>query len=548
VTLKVPGKHRLFAAIAFAGVFAALGTTAYALDSSLDPTFDGPAGNGNGKFSLPITAGNTNDTASDVAIQADGKIVVGGSTDVIIGPGRDDDFAIARFNTNGTLDASFGGDGVVTTKVAGDQDDFVSALAIQGDGKIVVAGGADMDASSAFDFDFAIARYNTDGTLDTDADTDPGVHLDNDGIFTTAVGSATNSDDEAADLALQPLNGKIVAGGLSEQTTGGFDFALVRLNAADGSLDAGFDGDAAMPGFPGDGKVTTDFAAGDDNTTAIAIQSDDKIVLAGEVDINPGGGGEHDFGLARYNEAGGTLDTGFDTDGKVTTGFTGADAPFDLAIQPGDGKLVAVGHNGLQDFALARYNASDGSLDAGFDGNAAMPGFPGNGKVTTPFNGAFALGVAIQADGKIVAAGREDVDPTASSDFDFALTRYNGANGALDPAFAGDGILTDSLAPAPSPDLFTDVAIGPGGRILAVGSSTITGNANDWALARYGFNPPPIVTPPIVTPPIVTPSTVSPPATTFNLAAAIKRCKKKFPKGKKRKRCIRRAKRHAAAT
>jgi len=277
--------------------------------------------------------------------------------------------------------------------------------------------------------------------------------------------------------------------------------------------------------------VTTDFATGDDSANGISIQSDNKIVLAGEVDTNPGGGGELDFGLARYNEADGTLDEGFDTDGKLTTAFTGADTAFGLAIQPGDGKLVAVGQNGAGDFALARYNAADGSLDPGFDGNAAMPGFPGNGKVTTPLDRALAVGVAIQPDGKIVAVGREDVDPLGTGDFDFALTRYDGADGALDPTFAGDGILTDSLAPAPSPELFRDVAIDGNGRIFAVGSSTIPGNANDWALARYGFEPA-IVTPPA--PPLVT----TPSTATVDLAAAVRRCKKKCAKGPKRKKCI----------
>jgi uncharacterized delta-60 repeat protein len=513
-----------------------LAAAVYALDGVPDATFDGPGGSGNGKFSLPITAGNTSDNANDVAIQADGKIVVGGETDAIVGTGTDDDFAIARFNTDGTLDTGFGGDGIVITKVAGDQDDYVAGVAIQGDGKIVAGGAADMDATATQNFDFAIARYHSDGTLDTNADADPGIHLDTDGILTTPMGSATNGDDEAFDLALQPLNGKIVAGGTAEQTGATFDFGLIRLNAADGSLDGGFDGD---------GKLTTDFATGDDSGNAIAIQPDNKIVFAGEVDSDPTANTERDFGLARYQEANGALDTDsdgdplthLDTDGKVTTGFLGADTAFGLAIQSADGKLVAVGDNGAGDFALARYNPADGSLDAGFDGDAAMPGFPGNGKVTTPFDHAFAVAVAIQADGKIVAVGREDVDPSASSNYDFALTRYTGADGALDPTFAGDGILIDSLAPAPGPDLFRDVAIDGSGRILAVGDSTIPGNANDWGLARYGPEPP-ISTPP---PAATTPAT-------FDLAAAIKRCKKKFPKGKKRKKCIKRAKQRAAAT
>jgi uncharacterized delta-60 repeat protein len=526
MSLRAPGRRRLAATIAFAIVLGAA-TTAYALDSDLDPTFDGPGGTGNGKFSLPITAGATNDNASDVAIQADGKIVVVGDTDSLVGLGTDDDLALVRFNVDGTLDAGFGGgDGIVITKVAGDQDDFASGVAIQGDGKIVVAGAADVDPDPGTDnFDFAIARYNVDGSLDTDQDADAGVYLDTDGIVTTSVGSAANADDEAFQVAIQ-ADGKIVASGPAEQSGGEFDFGLVRLNPADGSLDSSFDGDATMPGYPGNGKVTTDFVGDSENANAIAIQSDNKIVLAGDVDTDPGAGAAIDFGLARYNEADGTLDTGFGGDGRVTTDFTGLDFAYGLAIQPSDGKLVAVGANGTTgDVALARYLPADGSPDNAFDGD---------GKVTTPLDSAWAVGVAIQADGKIVTAGRADVDPTVSFNYDFAVIRY-GTDGALDPGFAGDGILTDSLAPAPGIESFFDAAIDGSGRLVAVGSAQISGNLNDWALARYGYNAPPPAGAPALVP-------------TFDLAAAIKRCKKKFPKGHKRKRCIRRAKQRAAAT
>jgi uncharacterized delta-60 repeat protein len=479
--------------------FAAVTVVTLALSSGLalglgaqpDPTFDGPGGAGNGKFSLPITSGNTTDGASDMVIQPNGKIVVVGSTDTVVGAGSDNDSAIARFDPDGTLDTTFGGgDGIVTTKVGGIQDDYAGAVAIQADGKIVTAGAADTDATATENYDFAIARYNTDGSLDTNADSDPGTHLDTDGIFTTPVGSATNADDEAFNVAVQPLNGKIVATGIAEQTGGGFDIALVRLNGNNGSLDTGFDGDAAMPAFPGNGKVTTDFAGADDGGNAIAIQADHKIVVAGEA----GTGAGSDFALARYNEASGTLDTGFDGDGKVTTTFSTLGRAFEVAIQPTDGKLVAVGNTGSSSlgFALARYSAADGSLDTGFDGDATMPGFPGNGKVTTSFGpgqGSILAGlsVAIQADGRVVAAGRTDVDPTGANNFDFALARYNGANGTLDTTFAGDGTLTDSLAPAAGGDIFDSVAIDGSGRIVAAGDANIGATGNDWALARYGL-------------------------------------------------------------
>src|SRR5262249_51395919 len=172
---------------------------------------------------------------------------------------------------------------------------------------------------------------------------------------------------------------------------GGSNFAVARYNA-DGTLDTT---------FSFDGKVTTDFG-GDDRAFSVAIQADGKIVVAGASLTNPG----DDFALARYNPDG-SLDAGFGTGGKVTTAFgSGLDHANACTIQA-DGKIVAVGADG-GDFALARYN-SDGSLDGTFGTG---------GKVTTDFGGQLeeAFGVAMQADGKIVAAG--------AAAGGFALARY----------------------------------------------------------------------------------------------------------------------------
>lgn len=478
------------ASIASASLIAALsglGGVALGFGGELDPGFDGPGGDGNGSFNVQITAGNTGDSVTAAAIQPDGRIVVVGLTDSLVGAGSDTDFALARFNSDGTLDTSFGGDGIVTTKVAGDQDDYASGVAFQDDGKIVVAGAADTDPTATENFDFAMARYHPSGVLDTNADSDPGTHLDSDGIFTTGVGSAANGGDEATDVAVQPLNGKIVLAGYAEQAGADVDFGLVRINPVDGSLDTGFDGDATMPGFPGEGKVTTHFSGTQDQAFAIEIQSDARIVVAGADGA--------DVALARYNASDGTLDTTFDGDGRVTTSFTAADRAFGLAIQA-DGKLVVAGNTGTSSlgFALARYDPADGSLDPAFDGDTSMPGFPGNGKVTTSFgpgqgSSLAALGVAVQEDGRIVAVGRTDVDASGSSDFDPAIARYNGADGTLDASFAGDGTRTDPVAPAPGVDAYRAVAV-DADAVLAVGTASIPATGNDWILARYGLFPP----------------------------------------------------------
>jgi uncharacterized delta-60 repeat protein len=326
----------------------------YNRDGSLDTSFDG-----DGKVTTDF--GSPFDLALGVAIQPDGKIVAAGTSG--------GDFALARYNRDGSLDTSFDGDGKVTTDF-GALDAALGAPAIQPNGRIVAAGYTSAGG------DFALARYNRDGSLDTS--------FDGDGKVTTDFGSPF---DQAEGAAIQP-NGRIVAAGFNSAIG---DFALARYNG-DGTLDTSFDGD---------GKVMTDFG-GFEQAFGVAIQPDGRIVAAG------GGGMGIDFALARYNRDG-TLDSSFDGDGKVTTDFGSSDAALGVAIRP-DGKIVAAGITlGVGDFALAWYNR-DGSLDTSFDSD---------GKVTTDFGGfEGAAGVAVQPDGGIVAAGQ--------SGGDFALARYLG--------------------------------------------------------------------------------------------------------------------------
>jgi uncharacterized delta-60 repeat protein/uncharacterized repeat protein (TIGR01451 family) len=282
--------------------------------------------------------------------------------------------------------------------------------------------------------------------------------------------------DHALDVAVQE-DGKIVAAGYARRFATSYDFALARYNA-DGSLDTTFGGDLPFPA-PGDGKVTTDFAGGLDIAHGVAIQGDGKIVAAGWAFAPVSGTQDFsdDFGLARYN-IDGSLDPTFGVVGKVTTDFGGdLDYASDVAIQE-DGKIVAAGVARVpgNDFALARYN-TDGSLD---------PTFDGDGKVTTGFAGFdSAYGMAIQADGRIVAAGL-----TLAGRFsaDFALARYN-TDGSLDPTFNGDGKVTTDFAGRD--DEADAVAIqGDDGKIVAAGTSSVDFafgdlTSGDFAMARY---------------------------------------------------------------
>jgi uncharacterized delta-60 repeat protein len=418
----------------------------------LDPGF-GHAGQ------LLIDFNQSTDLARGVALQPDGKIVVVGQT-YTNNDYSTEDFAVSRHLPDGTLDPSFGGgDGKVTTDFPG-LAAVASSVVVQPDGKIVVAGGA----FPLFTFlgDIAVVRYNPDGSLDTG--------FGGSGIVITNFGT---TGSYAFDVALQS-DGKIVVAGThfvafqpSEQSSN-TNFALVRYNG-DGSLDTGF-GDLG-------GGTSTDFNGGNDDAFSILVQPDGKLVAVGSAISQTD---YYDFAAARYN-ANGSLDSGFGTGGKVELDFGNHD--FDrahAAALQADGKIVAAGfaisNGGLtQPFALARWNAN-GTLDSGFDGD---------GKAEIDF-GSFlqaAWDVLVQPDGKIVTAGYPNSE---GSDSDFLLARQL-PNGALDPSFGTGGKVRTSFG-----DLnggAEGAVLQPDGRVVAVGwQATFSDVSNQWsqfALARY---------------------------------------------------------------
>jgi uncharacterized delta-60 repeat protein len=340
----------------------------YDVDGSPDAAFGG----GDGTVTTSFRGGAA---ARAVAIQGNGKIVVAGvAGDRIVGETRQGRFAIARYNRNGTLDTMFGGDGRVTTNFTGGFDS-ANAVAIQGNGKIVAAGGASESR-------FALARYGRDGALDP--------FFGGDGKVTTAF--PLESVGPAFGVAIQ-ADGRIVAAGVRD-----FDgFALARYHRA-GNLDRT---------FGGDGRVITSVGNGEEAATSVAIQADGKIVAAGYTDVPHEGGdtyGPGRFALARYR-ADGTLDPSFGGDGEVTTRFGAGGSSANAVAIDGHGRIVAAG-SGHGGFALARYQ-HDGTRDSTFGGD---------GRITTRFKDGVASGLAIQANGRIVAAG--------SGAGGFALARY----------------------------------------------------------------------------------------------------------------------------
>ena len=319
-------------------------STAQTVPGGLDPTFSGDG--------RQITDVGGSDSGRAVAIQSDGKIVMVGTTYVAAAGFYN--FALARYDSDGLLDATFSADGIQTTDFG--VQDHATAVAIQADGKIVVVGSCTGSGTS----DFALARYHADGSLDPS--------FSGDGKQTTDFAGAA---DSAHGVAVQ-ADGTIVVAGY----TGG-DFGVARYNA-DGSLDTSFPVDK----FPADGKQTTDFG-GFDAALAMAIQADGRIMVAGYTDAAPTcdwcEDPPPDFALARYN-ADGSLDTSFSGDGKQTTDFGGDDYAAAVALQA-DGKIVVVGSSYSYQaasacFALARYN-SDGSLDYAFGGSPHSGGVAG---------------------------------------------------------------------------------------------------------------------------------------------------------------------------
>jgi uncharacterized delta-60 repeat protein len=442
---------------------------AYAAPGDFDASFDG-----DGQVTTDF---GSVDTAQDVAVLENGKIVVAGYTSA----GGTNDFALARYNPDGSLDTSFGSGGKVITPI-GSSSDYARALAIQPDGKIVVAGSS----YNGTTYDFAVARYQPGGSLDGS--------FDGDGkVITSILSGLSDRSDEAYDLALQP-DGKIVVAGetgtnYNGLSNSGKDFALVRYNI-DGSLDTNADADPATS-FDADGRRIFNVAPGNDGIHGVAIQPDGKIVAAG---YTSSGEKPSDFALVRLNPDG-SSDTAFDGDGKAITDFFSdsttyyADGANDVAIQE-DGRIVVAGYASgysIRYFALARYNPN-GSLNTSF-GHAGKTYFYNSAR----FNEAQA--VAVQEDGGILMAGyvgEQSGGGTGSGDYlDFQLVsmRPDGNYGTAWPQI--DLGSTDDQA--------FGLALQEDGRSVVVGQARGSTNSLDFALVRQHWSAD--ATPPRVRPP-----------------------------------------------
>lgn len=406
-------------------------TVALAAAGALDPTFDGDG--------IVVTDVGGNDDIRAMVIQPDGKIVVAGSSD--------GDLALARYDSNGALDASFGVNGIVTTDIPG-YSSKGEAVALQSDGKIILGGSI---CVSSPECDFILARYDSNGSLDTS--------FDGDGIVITDFDYYGLTDSKLSAIGIQ-TDGKILVVGQRVDCCPDFSvISLARYNP-DGSLDTSFDGD---------GKLITSFIF---DPSALVIQPDGKFIVAGDVDTHAGLNSIIKMTVIRFNNDG-TLDTSFNEKGYVIINVpprneSGGNA---VALTP-NGKIVVVGSvveiggyaNGSM--VVVRLNPN-GSLDTTFDGDGiVVTDFGG----TTGHQGGFA--VAVQLDGKVVAAGVSNYLGTN----DFALARYN-SDGSLDKSFNGDGKKITSIG---NYDAINAMALQADGKIVVAGASD-----SDFALARY---------------------------------------------------------------
>jgi len=356
------------------------------------------------------------------------------------------DYAIARYNADGSLDHSFNNSGKVNTDFNSFIDEATS-MAIQVDGKIIAGGVSD----NGRDFDFSLARYLANGKLDK--------AFSQDGKVTTNF----DGEDDLYALALQP-NGKIVAIGSTHRVaTITIKFALARFNA-NGSLDQT---------FGNGGKTTTLVGNSSCDGSAVAIQTDGKIIVGGD-SYN---GTSYDFTLARYN-SNGTLDASFGSSGIVTSSLSNMDDMISaLAIQP-DGKILAAGLKNFgsfnTDFVVVRYN-SDGSIDNSFGENGIATTAITNGDD-------YCNAMALQSDGKIVLTGQVINSRRFS---DIAVVRDN-ANGTPDTSFGANGIVTTAIGTR-SDDGYA-VTLQQDGKIIVAGDTYVSGSKVGFAVLRYLAN------------------------------------------------------------
>ncbi|GAA5481624.1 hypothetical protein Hsar01_00835 [Haloferula sargassicola] len=391
---------------------------------------------GFGNGGTVVTAiGTGDDVAAAVGVQADGRIVAAGSSVVA---GRKS-FSAMRLLPGGAPDPAFGSGGKILPAI-GTYGSQVTGLALLPDGRLLLAGYADQDGDTMF----AMTRHRADGSLDPD--------FGSGGKVLSMLGE---TGSRAYGLALQNDGRMVMAG--ERQGASTYDFAAARF-LPDGRLDAT---------FGSGGWVTTDIGGNThDYCRCVVVQPDGRVLLGGYAT----GAADYDFCLVRYR-ADGSLDPSLGGTGRVRTPVsTHHDFGRRLMLEP-DGRILLVGSSDLGDILLVRY-LPDGSPD---------PAFGIGGKVvrrvTTMSNDTYSA--ARQPDGKLVLTGSLSVGNGGNQEI---MTLRLLPNGAPDPSFGSDGLLTTSLGS--DDEEGRDIALAPDGSIVAAGF-TRHGGTLDYAVLRF---------------------------------------------------------------
>lgn len=383
------------------------------------------------------------DRATALAIQSDGRTVVAGTSSTT--PGR---FIVRRFLQNGEPDTAFGAEGRVAIAVS-TLDADPAAVAVQADGRIVVAGRAAMSAQQ-LDNDLVVARLERQGALDAT--------FGDKGLARLPAGT----NDWGTDVALQADGKIVVTGSVSHGTD--HDLLVARFDAA-GALDSAF-GAGGVVAVPLRSSPAESYAAQGD---AVAVSADGRITVAATARRVYQTYSEAEATLVRL-DAGGGLDATFSGDGVAWLG--GGVLLRDVVALP-DGKAVVAGGTTAfdGDFWLGRYDAT-GSADASFGAGGSVRTSFGTGADT-------ALSLARDPEGRLVAAGQA----WDAASYVVALARYT-ANGSPDADFGAAGHLTRRVG---AQDAANAVAVHPDGRILLAGESRLPGEPpqSRMLLLRY---------------------------------------------------------------
>lgn len=374
------------------------------------------------------TFGTAGLTTTDVSIDRayTMTLILSTGKSILVGTNGDGTFMMARYTVEGILDTTFGIAGIAETDLGVVDNEAAYSVVQQSDGKLILS-GYHINATT----DIALARYSSNGILDTTYGTAGITNTDFAGASNLAMGSVLQAD------------GKLIIAGNS-----GNDMVVARYTTS-GILDTT---------YGTGGATTTDFFGGTDVGYAIALQADGKALVAGE--------SSNDFAIARYNSSG-VLDTTFGTGGITTTDFAATVDSARAMVLQADGKIVVVGTS-ANNFALVRYDTS-GILDTTF-GTA--------GKTTTDFLAStdVANTVALQPNGKIVVAGNAAIAGISH----IGVARYS-SDGILDTTFGTAGIIQSNLTG--SIDEGRGLALQPDGKILVGGFTQFV--IGDFAIVRY---------------------------------------------------------------